>query len=93
MNKPVFPEKIVVPEYAKDHVKKREKKGRSAAMYRPKEGYVENPLRTGKYRNMKCICGSEIKVKKCCGRKLYLEKDYAEAIMAEANKIKGEDHV
>jgi hypothetical protein len=28
---------------------------------------MPNPLKIGKYRNKKCLCGSGIKVKFCCG--------------------------
>lgn len=31
------------------------------------QGMVRNPLRVGKYRNKKCLCGSDRKVKNCCG--------------------------
>lgn len=31
------------------------------------DGMVANPLRSGKFRNKPCLCGSGSKVKSCCG--------------------------
>lgn len=41
---------------------------RGEGIFRLSEGWVSNPLHSGRVRNLPCICGSEKKVKKCCGR-------------------------
>lgn len=48
--------------------------------YMPKSGYVSNPLGKGRFRNHECICGSTKKVKKCCGRSMYMEEKLAKSI-------------
>lgn len=47
--------------------------------YRPQDGFSRNPLSSGNIRNGSCICGSQIKIKKCCGLFRYIRSDYAEA--------------
>lgn len=44
----------------------------------PRAGFLSNPLADKRYRNLKCICESEKKVKKCCGRFIYVPTKYAE---------------
>lgn len=46
---------------------------------KPKEGYMENPLRKVD-RNIKCVCGSDKKVKKCCGRPYYVLIKWGEKV-------------
>lgn len=44
----------------------------------PRIGFSSNPLADKQYRNLKCICESGKKVKKCCGRFIYVPRKYAE---------------
>lgn len=34
---------------------------------------MRNPLRLGRVRNKKCICGSGVKIKNCCGVPVWVE--------------------
>jgi hypothetical protein len=47
---------------------------------RPKEGFTQNPLRAGKYRNLPCLCGSGVKTKKCCGQELLVPSELAKEL-------------
>jgi len=44
-------------------------------MYKLKENFTRNPLKSGKLRNLPCICGSGKKMKKCCGNVEYIKND------------------
>jgi hypothetical protein len=44
---------------------------RRTLQFRPKKGWVQNPLR-GYPRNAACLCGSTAKWKQCCGPKMPL---------------------
>jgi hypothetical protein len=57
-----------------------------ATHYRPKPGFVWNPLK--KCRNLQCLCGRPRKVKNCCGRHEALPVDVAQKVM-RALKSKG----
>lgn len=46
----------------------------------PSEGHASNPLRASKYSNLPCVCESGKKVKKCCGKDLYVPKFLATEI-------------
>lgn len=46
--------------------------------YTPKGAYVFNELSRSCYRNLPCACGSFRKIKKCCGRSKYIDKEFAE---------------
>lgn len=49
-------------------------------VYTPKKGYTHNPLNKAEFRNLSCPCESGKKVKKCCGRQLYVEQDWADTL-------------
>ena len=55
--------------------------------YRPSKGYGANPLFHGKLRNFFCPCGSQQKVKKCCGRIMYIPQKYIEGLSEWAAQI------
>ena len=46
----------------------------------PSEDHTSNPLRASKYSNLSCVCDSGKKVKKCCGKDLYVPKFLATEI-------------
>ena len=48
--------------------------------YKLDPGNVWNPLAKGKFKNFPCPCGSDLKVKKCCGSVDYMKKDLANQI-------------
>jgi uncharacterized protein YchJ len=47
-------------------------------VYTPKKGFAKNPLNRGDLRNLPCPCDSGDKIKKCCGRHIYLKQDHAD---------------
>ena len=55
--------------------------------YRPSKGYSSNPLVNSKLRNFKCPCGSGNKVKKCCGRVIYIPSDLVTPIETWAENV------
>lgn len=59
---------------------------RAASHYRPKPGFVWNPLK--KHRNIPCLCESGRKAKDCCGRHEALPVDVAKKV-TRALKWKG----
>lgn len=44
----------------------------------PASGFAMNPLHRNDFRNRKCFCNSEKKIKNCCGLSRYIKKGYAE---------------
>ena len=55
-------------------------------VHKPKPGYTLNPMRKLN-RNVTCLCISGKKVKKCCGRPLYVENEYAEKVNKVLNGL------
>lgn len=53
-------------------------------------GYKKNPLK-GCNRNAKCICGSEKKIKKCCGKFEWMEEDLAIDIERTLKSLSNEE--
>ena len=49
-------------------------------VYTPKPGNDWNPLAKGKFKNFACPCGSDLKVKKCCGTVSYMEEGMAASL-------------
>lgn len=46
-----------------------------------------NPIGSGKYRNMVCVCGSGKKIKKCHGSKHSVTKEEREDIIRMVNEF------
>lgn len=55
--------------------------------YRPATGYGQNPLVASNLRNFQCPCMSGRKVKKCCGRIIYIPEKYLADLGAWARDI------
>lgn len=55
--------------------------------YRPSAGYGQNPLAASNLRNFQCPCMSGKKVKKCCGRIIYIPVKYLDGLRDWASKI------
>lgn len=60
-------------------------------VYYPEAGNVDNPLKNGKVRNLPCPCGSNIKIKKCCGTVYSVTPELAKDLDAFVNNAQGVD--
>lgn len=49
---------------------------------KPNNPPMKNPLRLGGIRNKKCVCGSGIKIKKCCGIPVWVEWKIGQLFLA-----------
>ena len=53
----------------------------------PASGYSQNPLCNSKIRNFSCPCGSQKKIKKCCGRVNYIPDEYREPLASWVDQV------
>ena len=65
-----------------------QKTQRGEAIFHLSEGWVSNPLHSGKIRNNLCICGSGKKVKKCCGKDPIIRDPRMSYSTSQRHKVK-----
>jgi hypothetical protein len=55
-----------------------------------KERYTVNPLAKGRVRNLPCLCGSGLKVKKCCADLPFVPESLAKLLNEQIERLEAE---